>query len=123
MITRFDENNAKWSAEREDNENFSAFTNSYQIFGTTTWTIKNDSNLCPDNHHTTKTITFSFCSDDEFTCADGHCVDLNLRCDGRTDCTDGSDEQERCHLNNPELIPNTRCFLEVSNNCAKYWVQ
>ena len=57
---RFDETSAKWSAKREDNENFIAFTNSYQIFGTTTWTIINDSNLCPDSHHTTKTITFSF---------------------------------------------------------------
>ena len=91
---RFDETNAKWSATSEYNENFIAFTNSYQILGTTTWTIINDSNLCPDSKHSSKIITFSFCSDDEFTCAEGHCVDLDLRCDGRTDCTDGSDEQE-----------------------------
>ena len=91
---RFDEKDAKWVATREENEDFIAFTNNYKIFGTTSWTIFNDSNLCPDNLHSTKTITFSFCSDNEFTCAEGHCVDMNLRCDGRTDCEDGSDEQE-----------------------------
>ena len=94
LIFRFDETNAKWSAIREDNENFIAFTNSYQLFGSTSWTIINDSNLCPDSKQTTKILTFSFCSDDEFTCAEGHCANLNLRCDGRSDCEDGSDEQE-----------------------------
>ena len=94
---RFDETNNKWSAKRENNENFIAFTNSYQLFGSTSWTIINDSNLCPESKKTTKIITFSFCSDDEFTCAEGHCVDLNLRCDGKTDCADGSDEQGNFH--------------------------
>ena len=94
IITRFDEKNARWSAKSADNVNFIAFTISLQIFGTTSWTLINDSNLCPDSQHTTKTITFSFCSEDEFTCAEGHCVDLDVRCDGRWDCRDGSDEQE-----------------------------
>ena len=91
---RFDEKNAKWTAKHEDNDNFIAYTNSYQIFGTTSWTIINDSRLCNYNQENTKLLTFSFCSDDEFTCADGHCVDINLRCSGVTDCKDGSDEQE-----------------------------
>ena len=93
-MIRFDEKNAIWSAKSTVNDNFIAFTINSQIFGTTSWTLINDSNLCPDSKHTTKMITFSFCSDDEFTCDEGHCVNLDLRCDGWSDCKDGSDEQE-----------------------------
>ena len=45
--------------------------------------------MCPNFEKYTKTITFSFCSDSEFTCSTGYCVDMNLRCDGRTQCTKG----------------------------------
>ena len=116
--------NAKWSAKREDDKNFIAFTNGYQILGTTTWTIINDSNLCPNSKHTTKTISFSFCSDDEFTCAEGHCVDLDLRCDGRSDCKDGSDEQESSHRF-MIACPTLQCLyvLGMLHYCSKHWIQ
>ena len=32
------------------------------------------------------------CSEDQFMCADGACVDLDDRCDGVDHCMDGSDE-------------------------------
>ena len=34
------------------------------------------------------------CAYYEFTCRDGSCVDDRLKCDGRRDCPDGSDELE-----------------------------
>ena len=34
------------------------------------------------------------CPDDEFTCNDATCVSTAGRCDGRTDCQDGTDEAD-----------------------------
>ena len=39
-------------------------------------------------------LTMSPCSDDQFTCSDGECVKMAKRCDSRTDCRDGSDEED-----------------------------
>ena len=109
MYFRFDYKNARYVATHEDFQDFIAFSNNNRILGTHSWSIINDSKvcgkkisqkmsitsfqLCPNFEHSTKMITFSYCSDTEFTCATGHCVDMNLRCDGRTQCGDGSDEQ------------------------------
>ena len=32
----------------------------------------------------------------EFPCSDGRCLPISLRCDGRIDCADGSDESCGC---------------------------
>lgn len=32
------------------------------------------------------------CRTNEFQCSDGRCIDNNLRCNRRNDCSDGSDE-------------------------------
>ena len=39
-------------------------------------------------------LTLSSCSQTDFTCSDGHCVALEERCDGNTDCKDRSDEED-----------------------------
>ena len=37
-------------------------------------------------------IVLTACSDDEFTCLSGNCISMDLRCNGRVNCQDGSDE-------------------------------
>ena len=39
-------------------------------------------------------VTITFCEKDEFTCFDGSCISMDLRCNGREDCMDASDEKQ-----------------------------
>ena len=39
-------------------------------------------------------LSLSACSNDQFTCDDGRCVDMGGRCDQRDHCKDGSDEKD-----------------------------
>ena len=42
-------------------------------------------------------MKLSGCADDEFTCSDGQCINMNSRCDQIINCRDESDEQNcRC---------------------------
>ena len=42
------------------------------------------------------TFAVPVCSIMEFPCSDGRCLPISLRCDGRIDCADGSDESCGC---------------------------
>ena len=52
--------------------------------------VTNDTECSQDQ--TTATLSLTSCSREQFTCRDGLCVELALRCDGHTDCQDTSDE-------------------------------
>lgn len=48
------------------------------------------------------------CKHDDWRCDNGTCIQKNLRCDGKIDCPDGSDEVEACHKN-PCGFEQVRC--------------
>ena len=39
------------------------------------------------------TVKVTGCAEDEFTCDDGQCIDINTRCDQIINCRDESDEK------------------------------
>ena len=47
-------------------------------------------------------LTLSFCTDDEFTCDDGTCIQIYLRCDGTNHCENSSDEKD-CRMIVPKV--------------------
>ena len=58
--------------------------------GNLQWTIYNDTECSSDGE--TKTLTMSICTAKQFTCDNGLCINIDLRCNGDTDCDDQSDE-------------------------------
>ena len=68
-----------------------ASTNSLAI-GTHTWTVTNDSKRCSAETEYEVVLTLTGCRDDEFTCREGFCIGMMLRCDGVVNCRDQSDE-------------------------------
>lgn len=43
-------------------------------------------------------LAFPVCSSSEYMCASGGCLSASLKCNGETDCVDGSDEVKIYHL-------------------------
>ena len=60
--------------------------------GTNLWKVYNDSKRCSVETEYEASLTLTGCTEDEFTCVDGFCVDMEQRCDGVVHCRDKSDE-------------------------------
>lgn len=69
--------------------------------------------MCSQAETYTARLVLTACLQWQFTCDSGHCVDMEERCDGRTNCRDGSDEKN-CMLVVPPvgynkfLVPSPR---------------
>lgn len=45
---------------------------------------------------TSMDLVYNLCSANQFKCGNGQCIDVNLVCDGKGDCFDGTDEGVGC---------------------------
>ena len=50
------------------------------------WQFYNDP--CYDFVTTEVSLNMNACTDEEYNCVDGHCIDIEQRCDGKIDCPD-----------------------------------
>ena len=71
------------------------------LLGRHLWKITNDSASCNDGEPYDRVLKMTGCEDGEFTCRDGQCVNMTMRCDQLTHCKDKSDEME-CNILNVE---------------------
>ena len=86
---------SKWVLE-DKNSNVTATSaashHSYAL-GKHNWTISGDTAKCSDSQaRYTIEMKLTGCKEDEFTCDDGQCINLEKRCDQLPNCRDRSDE-------------------------------
>ncbi len=72
----------------------------YYPFGTHAWRFSGEELCDPpgasaSSSASTKLLSFASCTDDDFNCGNGYCVDIGKRCDRRIDCPDKSGELTR----------------------------
>ncbi|KAM4859286.1 low-density lipoprotein receptor-related protein 2 [Thomomys bottae] len=89
------------------------------------WVCDGDAD-CSDALDEQQNCTRTSCSDDEFTCGNGLCIQQSFRCDRRNDCGDYSDEQGCSYPACPEshfTCQNARCIFKQfvcdgANDCG-----
>jgi len=77
----------RWKLQLYSTPDTYALTNTSDYpFGEHVWTIYNDP--CYNEQEITVTLNMNSCTESEFNCADGQCVDITQRCDGKINCHD-----------------------------------
>ena len=93
-IIHYDTKNRQWKLSLVNNKATFAISNveiSTLVLGNHVWRITNDFG-CFSGGTEERTLTFSSCTNSQYTCNDGECIDLKFRCDGKVQCDDLSDE-------------------------------
>ena len=67
------------------------------LLGRTHWLVETDTPACNNGEPYGATLKLSGCGEEEFTCSDGQCININRRCDQIVHCRDRSDEKD-CRL-------------------------
>ena len=101
----FNEDKGSWDlVDWQDENDFELIASTQSslaslALGSNEWVIFNDSKDCfkGESESYVRTLTFSVCTADEFTCRDGNCVPMTRRCDGKFECRDKTDEKD-CFL-------------------------
>lgn len=80
---------SKWKLEVYGiNTTFAIINSPDYPFGTMEWEIHGDKNCHTDNSTQFHRLNLNTCTENEFNCDNGSCVDIKLRCDGNIHCTD-----------------------------------
>ena len=81
---RYDKDEGKWQASiiRKPTKAFSKVTPGHSmLLGVQTWNISKDSLKCNGGEPYSTRLKMSGCEEGQFTCNDGQCIDMMLRCD------------------------------------------
>ena len=120
-IISYNQSSFQWVARIYGMPNIQAIAEaSFQslLLGKSMWTVSNDRGCSPMKEFDVN-VSLSSCDAQQFACNDGHCVDLETRCDGLVTCQDGSDEvgcwivYQTARYNRNIAPPNTTVHVTV----------